>query len=183
MKLLPALLLAAVAGPLFATTSFLAAGSAPAGVPVEFATFTDLDHDGKVDGDGILDLVGKVPNALSVALGNGDGTFAKALLSLGTASLVVTTPAAVDLDGDGRIDIVVPEYDRDGIAIYTGNDDGTFQAPVTLATLTSAGRLVVGNFDDDGRPDIAVSHFSADAISILHNDSSPSAWHHRGARH
>lgn len=56
-----------------------------------------------IDGDGKLDLIA-VGNQLSVQRGNGDGTFAPALL-YGTAGGTAVTVA--DLDGDGTLDLAI----------------------------------------------------------------------------
>jgi FG-GAP-like repeat/Abnormal spindle-like microcephaly-assoc'd, ASPM-SPD-2-Hydin len=56
-----------------------------------------------IDGDGKLDLI-SVGNQVAVQRGNGDGTFAPALL-YGTAG--GTAVAVADLDGDGTLDLAI----------------------------------------------------------------------------
>src|SRR5438552_15133770 len=60
--------------------------------------------------------------AVSVLLGNGDGTFQPALsFAAGTAPVSV---AVGDINGDGRPDLAVA---NDGVSVVLGNGDGTFQ--------------------------------------------------------
>ncbi|HUJ22719.1 MAG TPA: VCBS repeat-containing protein, partial [Bryobacteraceae bacterium] len=78
------------------------------------------------NGDGIPDLI---CSGISVLFGNGDGTFRP-----GPASQVffgANNPTPVDLNGDGKIDLVVTAgasvVGPYGIAVTFGNGDGTFQ--------------------------------------------------------
>src|SRR5439155_5003774 len=74
------------------------------------------------------------PNALSVLLGNGDGTFqAPRNFPVGTGPVSVTVG---DFNGDGRLDLVVANWctvasgcnTGDTVSVLLGNGDGTFQA-------------------------------------------------------
>src|SRR5262249_5708343 len=74
--------------------------------------------------------------AISVLLGNGDGTF-KTALDYSSGGQFASSIAVADANGDGNPDLVaVNEYAGGGIlsngtvAILLGNGDGTFQQPV-----------------------------------------------------
>jgi hypothetical protein len=116
---------------------------------------------GDMNGDGFIDVLIRRGDSLEVLPGRGDGTF--------SASRVVATTTAftdevriwgeiVDLDGDGRRDIVVPEP-MDTLKWYRGNGDFTFKPAVDLFTqgggYQPAG-ATSGDFNRDGRPDLAV---------------------------
>jgi hypothetical protein len=61
----------------------------------------------------------------------------------------------------------------DTVTLLPGNGDGTFRAPVQLATGTSPFAMAVGQFDGHKLPEVAVLGNST--ISVLLNDSSSSA--------
>jgi hypothetical protein len=135
-----------------------------------------------VNGDGRPDLV--VVNqcgsgtscsgdgTIAVLLGNGDGTFQPAV-SYDTAALFSASVAAADLNGDGKLDLVVANFcaaicdnggDQAGsVSVLLGNGDGTFQA-ATLYSSTAYGTdaVAVADVNGDGKLDIAVSSYCGD---------------------
>jgi hypothetical protein len=93
------------------TAASLVTGANPMSV-----TVTDFNGDGKLD----LAVTDSVDNAVSVFLGNGDGSFAQALnLPTGAGPIFVT---AADFNGDGIPDLVTANNDG---PVFTGNNDGT----------------------------------------------------------
>src|SRR5438105_3284641 len=85
-----------------------------------------------VDGDGILDLVtGNRSLSVSVLLGNGDGSFQRNVdfpTTIGAGLGAVGAVAAGDFNGDGRLDLAVPNEHVNTVAVLLGNGDGTFRS-------------------------------------------------------
>ena len=104
------------------------------------------------DGDGKLDLAW-IAGDLSVALGNGDGTFGPPVTypSLGGYALTVA-----DFDGDTIPDIAVVTNDH--FTVMLGNGNGTFtQGNTYMDWYSDLTRITAADFDGDGNVDIAVS--------------------------
>jgi hypothetical protein len=117
---------------------------------------------GDLNGDGRADLAVLSVNAdgrgeASVWLGNGDGTFSHKSVVLArqaSAALVLA-----DLNGDGKLDLVVANYEPGGVSVALGLGDGTFQEAMTFAAGSGSLALAVGDFDRDGHPDLAVANY------------------------
>jgi hypothetical protein len=126
---------------------------------------------GDFNGDGKLDLAvtdGGDPGTIGILLGNGDGTFQPLL----TGPTVGTQPyfiAAADLNGDGKLDIVVCDQyvTKDNVQVALGNGDGTFKT----ATAYTAGQydqaFAIADFNGDGVPDIALANSGDDASGSI----------------
>jgi hypothetical protein len=122
------------------------------------------------NGDGKLDLAtaneDSSANSVSILLGNGDGTF-RPHVDYAAGSQPITL-AAADLNGDGRIDLVVVSGSASGISVLLGNGDGTFQPPKLYATagIQNFG-VAVGDFNHDGILDVVTANVDVNSISLL----------------
>ena len=104
---------------------------------------------GRFDGDAALDLVAMLPGTLSFFHGNGDGTFAPAVdFALGTPSNAVT----VDLNADGKLDVVVPCANANALYQFLQGPSGLAAAVISP---TPAGPVSVrfADLNADGRLD------------------------------
>ena len=64
-----------------------------------------------------------------------------------------------DLNGDGRLDVVVANSDVLGtVAVLLGNGDGTLQPAVTYAAGSYPEFIALADFNKDGRLDLAVAN-------------------------
>jgi hypothetical protein len=78
----------------------------------------------------------------------------------------------VDLNADGRNDLVVTEASSNSLAIWLRRSDGTFPPQPTriwLGDLRQPKQVVAGQFDDDVFPELAVINFQSGSVSILDN--------------
>jgi hypothetical protein len=125
---------------------------------------------GDFNEDGIPDLA--VANdldlgSINVLLGNGDGTFGKAVgYSTGLDSDPVFVITA-DFNHDSHLDLVAANLLRNRVAVLLGNGDGTFQGHVDYATVSGPRSLTVGDFNHDGNLDLAAVSGGILGLSIL----------------
>lgn len=132
------------------------------------ANLTSPLAEGDFDNDGNLDIiVASGPNVYTLK-GNGDGTFNSAQGSAGPANSVITGIHVFDVNGDGKLDLIVngKRGTTGFVATMLGNGDGTFQAPIeTDYSGIASSSVVVADFNADGALDVAL--VSAGAVEVL----------------
>ena len=148
--------------PAFNTTPFntyFGAPIDPSFTNVQGQLTADLNGDGAPDllVYGIVDT-GTSPNPVRIQsfISNGKGGFTAGtpqqltLPAITSGNVAVTsTPPAIDVNGDGKLDLLI------GTAVAYGNGDGTFQQPVTPAFLSSGfSGTYAADVTGDGKPDI-----------------------------
>jgi VCBS repeat protein len=102
---------------------------------------------------------------VSVLLGNGNGTL-QSQQTFGTAGVWPSAVSAVDVNGDGNIDLAVTNYASGSVSVLPGNGDGVFQNPLTFAVGSKPIAITVTDLNRDGKPDIAVTNTDASASSV-----------------
>ena len=124
------------------------------------------------DGDGTLDFAFSAifNDAIAIYMGRIDGKFD--LRSDLPASPAPGGLVAVDLSGDGKIDLAAVNIDSNGVthdtvALFAGNGDGSFRAWKSLPTCGGPLDLAVGDFDNNGITDIAISCQREGSVQLL----------------
>jgi hypothetical protein len=129
---------------------------------------------GDVNADSKLDLVSTYNGGtVSVAIGNGDGTFG-APFSVGTCDSQ-PSPALGDLNGDTKPDLVVAST-AGGVDVYlnltlTAAGTATFGTRQNIAAGMAVDSTSLGDVNGDGKLDLAVANGTARTVTVLLNTS------------
>lgn len=147
---------------------------------IDQVLIADVNGDGKPDlliandCSAPCDVIAPPLGEVTVFLGKGDGTF-KAPVSYSSGAYWPTSLAIGDLNGDGKADLVMPNFcahntptvspcDTTGpIGVLLGNGDGTFQ-PVVLHDVGVIGPhpSAIADLNGDGKPDVVIGSCQAD---------------------
>lgn len=124
---------------------------------------------GDVTGDKIPDLV--VSHSFSPTIttlkGNGDGTFQTEQQLSTDSSLGSAYLELIDLNNDGKLDLLMSSVFNSGAAVLMGNGDGTFQAPEVYATGNQPYFFAISDVNGDENIDIGMVDSSGNYITIL----------------
>jgi len=160
--------------PSFAAQQTFATGSDP-----QFVTAADVNGDGKPD----LIVANRVSNTVSVLLNTtapGATTPSFAAQTTFATGMLPESVKAVDLSGDGKLDLIVPNGNSNTVSVLlnttaTGATTPSFAAQQTFATGTFPVSVTAGDLNGDGKPDLIVSNFHSNTLSVLLNTTAPGA--------
>ncbi|HWP83074.1 MAG TPA: FG-GAP-like repeat-containing protein [Bacteroidota bacterium] len=155
------------------TTSSLAA-------PVTFPAAANPAHlvAGDVDGDSKLDIV--VSNTGSAVISVLRNTSTSGSITTSSFATKVDFPAGTnplgislgDVDGDGKIDIIVANVNSNTFSLYKNNSTSgsiSLSTQVTFGTGTGPAYSSLSDVDGDGRLDAIVTNGTSATVSVLRN--------------
>ena len=133
--------------------SFEPAVNFDAGVSPSNVVIADINGDGRPDIAVLVNqnLTASTPGAVSMLLGNGDGSFQAPIVMTLDAD-VAAVVAVADLNGDKKGDLVATA--NGDVEVFLGNGNGTFQAAKVVAP--NSGFLATADFNNDGKTDLAL---------------------------
>ncbi len=120
----------------------------------------DLNQDGKEDL-----VVGNGTSGIQALYGNGDGTFS---LGFSFASTSIGHVETLDINNDGRLDIVSSGNFADSFHVFMNQGSGSFStAVVTLSINTHFTRISKGDFNGDGNDDLAMANYEGAQDNVV----------------
>lgn len=139
----------------------------PNGQPARWVELMDVDGDGNLDALVTQVNFGRVD--LVVAFGNGLGGFPTvSVVASGLDAPADRLRAAVgDMNGDSIPDLLIPEFNRNQVHIFSGLGGRQFALTQSLSTSSAPVQVVVGNFDASSNLDLAVTCQVADSVLIF----------------
>jgi hypothetical protein len=128
-----------------------------------------------VNGDGRPDLISGnfASGTLTIYTNNGSGGFgSNATVVVSGIGSGVGTPCAVDVNGDGKVDLLVPLWYSNTVAVWTNNGSGGFGSNATYNVGTNPVCVISADVNGDGRPDFICSSYTGHALTIYTNNGS-----------
>lgn len=127
----------------------------------------DLNADGKAD----LTVGHQDLSRIAVLLGDGEGGFRPAPESPLTTGDSPYPHTLADLDGDRKLDLVVPSVQGNTINVFLGAGEARLISAGTASTGIARPYFVTtGDFTGDGKLDLAVSHDDTSRLAVLIGD-------------
>jgi len=125
-----------------------------------------------VNGDGKLDalVTNSTTNTLGVLLGDGTGKFTLQANAPSTGAGGGPRAVAVaDVNGDGKADALVANYQTTTLSVLLGNGSGgfTLQAAMPRLGVSNPTSLVVADVNGDGKIDALATDSNGGALSVL----------------
>ena len=141
--------------------------------------FGDLDGDGKPDAVTANYSSGSVSVYRNTSTGgvvNGSTFAARVNFTTGGTPVLVRL---VDLDGDGRLDIVCVNQAGNSLSLLRNTatsgviNSNSFAPKLDLSTTSDPRWVTVADLDGDGKPDLASATYNSGKLSLFQNHSTP----------
>jgi hypothetical protein len=128
---------------------------------------TDVNGDSAPD---VLLVTNYGASCLTVCLGDGAGGIAQDPPATALPTQSNPNPVALacgDVNGDGKLDVVVADQAANQVAVLLGNASATFQTPVTYTVGTSPFAVVLADLRGNGHLDIITANQGSNDVSVL----------------
>lgn len=134
---------------------------------------------GDLDGDGKADMVvanGGYPYSISIYRNTSTGSAISFAAKIDYPTAIDPSGIAIsDIDGDGKLDLVVPNESSFTVSVFRNIGTGgniAFDYRIDLPASTPTG-IAVGDLNKDGKPDLAAINLVSNTVSIFRNTSVP----------
>jgi hypothetical protein len=77
--------------------------------------------------------------------------------------------AAADLNGDGKPDLAVVNYNSGNVSVLLNLSNGTFAAAANYAAGAYPESVAAADLNADGKPDLAVANRGSSNVTVLLN--------------
>jgi len=145
-------------------------GTFSGGSDIPVSTGVGQSVTGDVNGDGNLDLLTAGSFAVSIQLGQGNGTFTSGQQLNGVSGAVIKLG---DVDGDGDLDLLSTPTGA-LVRVFRNNGSGTFTAATEVAVPDGITDLALGDIDGDGDLDLltTANGIRPGSLGVRFNDGS-----------
>lgn len=119
--------------------------------------------------DGLLDLITahESLSRVSIRLGNGDGTFQDPThYGFGEGAQPYGL-ATTDVNGDGKLDILVSLRSQDQLTVLLGDGAGGVSLGTPITTGDYPTKIAVADLDGDGRNDLVTANYNDGTLSVV----------------
>ncbi len=114
-----------------------------------------------------LAVVNSTSSSIEVFTNNGTGNFGTTSTSWGSGGSTPLSLASADFNGDGFMDIVVPNYGDNNVNLLLGNGNGTFRTARDYRAFGySPTAIDTGDFNGDGRTDVVTADYGNSVVSV-----------------
>lgn len=125
----------------------------------------DVNNDGKPD----IIVANNLASNVGVLLNTGSGTFTNQTIYPTGSNSKPFCLVAIDINSDGKPDIVVSNNYDNNIGVFLNTGNGTFANQTIYPTDSSPKSIAAADVNGDGKPDIIVANYNASNIGVLLN--------------